>query len=61
VELVRFVIDTSVLVAIALNEPERTAFVDRILEVEEAVISAVSVLEAGIVLSHGSAASRRER
>lgn len=47
----RFVIDTSVLVAIALNEPERTAFIDRILEAEEAVISAVSVLEAGIVLS----------
>ena len=47
----RFVIATSVLVAIALNEPERTAFIDRILEAEEAVISAVSVLEAGIVLS----------
>ncbi len=45
------VVDTSVLVAIALNEPERSTFIDRILNAETPVISAVSVLEAGIVLS----------
>ena len=47
----RFVVDTSVLVAIALDEPERTSFIDRILGAEKALISAVSMLEAGIVLS----------
>lgn len=44
-------VDTSVLVAIALNEPERSEFIDRIQSATEPVVSAVSVLEAGIVLS----------
>jgi ribonuclease VapC len=48
---VTLAVDTSVLVAIALNQPERSVFIDRIQSATEPVVSAVSVLEAGIVLS----------
>ena len=44
------VVDTSVLVAIMGDEPERRAFNERIAEAAEARISAASLLEARIVL-----------
>jgi ribonuclease VapC len=44
------VIDTSIVVAILLHEPERERFFDRIADGLPVVISAVSVLEAGIVM-----------
>lgn len=46
------VIDTSALVAIFLNEPERAHFLDLILAAERRLISAASVAETGIVLEH---------
>jgi ribonuclease VapC len=44
------VIDSSALVAVFLNEPERKRFLDLILSVDRKLISAVTVVEAGIVL-----------
>ncbi len=54
------VVDTSVLVAIMGDEPERRAFNERIAEAAEARISAASLLEARIVLfaRHGENAVR---
>lgn len=46
------VIDTSALVAIFLNEPERGHFLDLILGAERKLVSAATVVEAGIVLEH---------
>jgi ribonuclease VapC len=43
-------VDTSAIVAIALNEPERLAFRDAILHAGKALISTASVLEAKMVL-----------
>jgi ribonuclease VapC len=40
------VVDTSALVAIALAEPERAAFVQAIQQADRALVSAVSVVEA---------------
>jgi len=44
------VIDTSALVAIFLGEPERKLLLDLLLQAETRMISAATVLEAGIVL-----------
>jgi ribonuclease VapC len=44
------VVDTSVLVAIFLLEPEAEQFAHAILEAPRAVISAANLLEAGIIL-----------
>jgi ribonuclease VapC len=54
------VVDTSALVAIFLAEPERKRFLDIITEAETRSISAVNVLETGIVLEarRGEAAGR---
>jgi len=54
------VIDTSALVAIFLAEPERGRFLELILASESRLLSAVSVVEAGIVLEarRGEAAGR---
>lgn len=54
------VVDTSALLAIFLAEPERQEFLDRIFAAESLLISAASVLEAGIVLEakRGEAAGR---
>jgi len=46
------VIDTSALVAVFLGEPERQRFIDLILAAERKLISAVTAVEAGIVLEH---------
>jgi ribonuclease VapC len=43
-------VDTSAVVAIALNEPERPAFRDAILQAGKALISTASVLETKMVL-----------
>lgn len=54
------VIDTSALIAIFFDEPERKAFLRLILEADGRRISAANVLEAGIVLEskRGEAAGR---
>jgi ribonuclease VapC len=54
------VIDTCALLAIFLDEPERKAFLDAIVNSETRSISAANVLEAGIVLEakRGEAAGR---
>jgi len=54
------VIDTSALVAVFLEEPERQRFLDAIFEAESRRISAANVLETGIVLEakRGEAAGR---
>jgi ribonuclease VapC len=54
------VIDTSALVAVFLAEPERKQFVELILQSEQRLVSAASVLETGIVLEskRGEAAGR---
>jgi ribonuclease VapC len=54
------VIDASALVAIFLAEPERQHFVDLILASESRLLSAVSMVEAGIVLEarRGAAVGR---
>lgn len=54
------VIDTSAVLAIFLGESERRAFLDLILSAERRLISAATVLEAGIVLEarRGEAAGR---
>ncbi len=44
------VIDTSALVAIALNEPEAAAFEERIADAALRLISAATVLEAALVI-----------
>ena len=44
------VVDTSALIAIALDEPERRSFVDAIERDPTRLVSAASVLEAGIVV-----------
>ncbi|HMK91126.1 MAG TPA: type II toxin-antitoxin system VapC family toxin [Methylocystis sp.] len=44
------VIDTSAIVAIALNEPEAAAFEERIVDSPVRLISAATVLEAAIVI-----------
>ena len=50
------VVDTSALMAILLNEPESSQFRDALAEAPRKIISAVNVLEAGIVITarHGS-------
>jgi len=54
------VTDTSALLAIFLAEPERTAFLDLILQAGKRLISAANVLETGIVLEtkRGESAGR---
>ncbi len=54
------VIDTSALVAILLDEPERRAFNERIEADRKRLVSAATVLETGIVLEsrNGEAAGR---
>ena len=54
------VIDSSALLAIFLGESERRAFLDLILGAERRLVSAATVLEAGIVLEarRGEAAGR---
>jgi ribonuclease VapC len=54
------VIDTSALVAIFLSEPERQRFLDDIIAAETRLVSAATVLEAGIVLEarRGESAGR---
>jgi ribonuclease VapC len=47
------VIDTSALVAIFLDEPERKLLLDLLLQAETRMISAATVLETGIVLEAG--------
>jgi ribonuclease VapC len=44
------VVDTSAIVAILRDEPERQRFVDTILRADTAFISAVSLQEAGVVV-----------
>lgn len=54
------VVDTSALVAIALAEPERDAFVQAIRQTDRALVSTVSVVEARMVVharrGHGAVA-----
>ena len=45
------ILDSSALVAIALDEPEREALVDRINAAETVAVAAPTLVEAGIVLS----------
>lgn len=54
------VIDTSALVAIFLNEPERNHFLKKIIQADKRFVSAATVVEAGIVLEarQGPAVSR---
>ncbi len=54
------VIDTSALVAIFLDEPQRKPFLELILQAEKRLLSAANVLETGIVLEakRGEAAGR---
>jgi len=46
------ILDSSAVVAIVLEEPEATEFLDKIAAAEHAAISAATFVEAGIVLSH---------
>ncbi len=54
------VIDTSALVAIFLSEPERQSLLDNLIAAETRLVSAATVLEAGIVLEarRGESAGR---
>lgn len=54
------IVDTSAILAIFLAEPERTKFLDLMTQAETRRISAVNVLETGIVLEarRGEAAGR---
>jgi ribonuclease VapC len=54
------IIDSSALVAIFLNEPERQSFLADIIAAETRLVSAATVLEAGIVLEarRGESAGR---
>jgi ribonuclease VapC len=45
------ILDSSALVAIALDEPERKTFVDKINVAEPVAVAAPTLVEAGIVLS----------
>lgn len=45
------ILDTSALVAIALDEPERATFVAKINTAEKVAVAAPTLVEAGIVLS----------
>ncbi len=45
------ILDSSALVAIPLDEPERKEFVAKINAAESVAVNAVSLVEAGIVLS----------
>ena len=54
------VIDTSALLAIALNEPERQRFIDAIERHPRRLISVASVLEAGIVVESRSGSEAGE-
>jgi ribonuclease VapC len=45
------VVDTSAIVAILRDEPEKAPFVDAILDASARFVSAVSVREAGIVVA----------
>lgn len=45
------ILDSSAIVAIALDEPVRTAFVERINLAESVAVAAPTLVEAGIVLS----------
>lgn len=45
------VVDTSAIVAILCNEPEKDRFVDLILRADACVMSAVSIQEAGMVVA----------
>ena len=51
------VVDTSAIVAIALGEPEREAFVKAIQQADKALVSTVSVIEARMVV-HGRRGQR---
>jgi Uncharacterized protein conserved in bacteria len=44
------VVDTSALVAILLGEPERDSFVDALVEAEDPIVSAATLVEASIVM-----------
>jgi len=46
------VIDTSALLAILFDEPEREAFVEAITTVERTLVSAATLVETSIVLEH---------
>lgn len=46
----QMVIDTSALMAVFLNEPERERFLDLIISAERKLLSAATLVEAGIVL-----------
>ena len=54
------VIDTSAIVAIFLSEPERDHFLEQLIQADKRLISAATVVEAGIVLEarQGSAVAR---
>ncbi len=54
------VLDTSAVVAIALNEPERSRFLQQIVEAGKILISAATLVEVAIVLENrvGQAATR---
>jgi ribonuclease VapC len=54
------ILDASVIVAIALDEPERGAFFDKIAGAPTVSIPAPSVVEAGIVLSSRGSRDTRE-
>ncbi|MCU0228170.1 MAG: type II toxin-antitoxin system VapC family toxin [Bryobacterales bacterium] len=45
-------IDSSAIIAILLDEPERAEFIHRIVEAQRRLLSSVSLLEAGMVLMH---------
>lgn len=51
------VIDTSALVAIVFNEPERAAFVQAVKQADKVLVSTVSVVEARMVV-HGRRGER---
>jgi ribonuclease VapC len=51
------VVDTSAIVSVAFNEPERQAFVEAIQQADKALISTVSALEARMVV-HGRRGQR---
>lgn len=54
------ILDSSALVAIALDEPERAAFVEKINNSQTVAIAAPTLVEAGIVLSARTAADASE-
>jgi len=54
------ILDASVLIAIALDEPERTALVARINAAETVAVGAPTLVEAGIVLSSRTARDASE-